>query len=444
MNSSNKPELNTATHELLNPSQISWLEKQKLPKRLYLVSATEFDDKWINIDSDRWEFRFSGRNVVIDFEKGSNFKKLPKITLKLTKLLVIKYLSINSGYNSSYFAGDLGRIFKSITSLTHESLIEKLYELNINESTAKEFFSVLFILRRLDIEYFFNSTNHNESLEDKLLLVPRPAFSSWGIYSDIDNTLPESVVLMIQNGLQRWSSKLTPSLITEEEKRQHLFKIKKVISIEKLRDCVITGLIFTTGLRPVQLSKTAVGDIIIDTEISNLTRFSYAVPYAKKSKVHTHRVRVAIPEELGKLVLLYQRLADLKLGEPLFPQIQDSVTMVNQAINRQLLRFSPKDMQEAVRQGQAEAPEYTSSLFRHHVGHSMAMSGASAEEIAYILGHTSTVVANRYISATPDLSTIREQALGRNPVFSNMITLMLTGNLVYSESWTGRKVAGAG
>lgn len=57
------------------------------------------------------------------------------------------------------------------------------------------------------------------------------------------------------------------------------------------------------------------------------------------------------------------------------------------------------------------------------------MAGVSAEEIAYVLGHSSTVVANRYIAATPDLASIREQALCRNPAFKSMITLMLTGNL---------------
>lgn len=81
------------------------------------------------------------------------------------------------------------------------------------------------------------------------------------------------------------------------------------------------------------------------------------------------------------------------------------------------------------------------SLFRHNVGHSMAMSGASAAEIAYILGQSSYVVADRYIAATPEMADIREAALGRNPVFKNMIVLMLTGNLVHSSAWKGRRVA---
>ncbi|MDY6140326.1 MAG: hypothetical protein SPI79_18315 [Escherichia coli] len=106
-------------------------------------------------------------------------------------------------------------------------------------------------------------------------------------------------------------------------------------------------------------------------------------------------------------------------------------------------RFSPQEIQEAVKNDDYQLPVYTASLFRHNVGHSMAMSGASAPEIAYILGQSSYVVADRYIAATPELADIREAALGRNPVFKNMMALMLTGNLVHSSEWEGRSVAGS-
>ena len=45
----------------------------------------------------------------------------------------------------------------------------------------------------------------------------------------------------------------------------------------------------------------------------------------------------------------------------------------------------------------------------------MAMSGASAPEIAYILGQSSYVVADRYIAATPELADIREGSFGSQP-----------------------------
>ncbi|MXD47192.1 tyrosine-type recombinase/integrase, partial [Escherichia coli] len=77
----------------------------------------------------------------------------------------------------------------------------------------------------------------------------------------------------------------------------------------------------------------------------------------------------------------------------------------------------------AVSCGEAALPSITSTDLRHNVGHSLAMQGASAEEIAHILGHSSLVVAKHYIRATPALALIRAKALGSNPVWQNMVAM---------------------
>ncbi|WP_318453695.1 tyrosine-type recombinase/integrase [Photobacterium leiognathi] len=430
------------TDDLFTPKQLDWLSTKVIPKRLFIKAATEFDDQWLNTSQERWEYRFSGRNFAIDFHNGKNFKELSESTIKLVKLITIKYACEYSASKIYDVANDLGLAFKEMKSLTHDTFVAHLNKLCIVASKSGDFFNCLYACRKLDIHEFFEDTDGDADIEDKLLFVPRPAVDNWGIYSDIDNVLPQEVVSMIENGLEEWSAKLTPSLATPEEKHRHMEQMRQRVSVDKLRDCIILGLNHCTGARPVQISKFAVGDVYPDTELSSITRFAAMIPYAKKSKVNVDRVRVALPEELGKLIFLYQNLANLQKGDPLFPQHEDATKMVSGAIKRQLLRFSSKEMQAAVEAGEAEAPVYTASVFRHHVGHSMAMSGASAEEIAYILGHTSTVVANRYVSATPSLAEIREKALGTNPVFKNMIAMMLTGNLIYRQNWTGRKVAG--
>jgi len=136
-------------------------------------------------------------------------------------------------------------------------------------------------------------------------------------------------------------------------------------------------------------------------------------------------------------------LAKISPEDPLLTKSNSTIKAVSGAIQRMLFRFSPQETKDAVNEGLLELPRYTSTLFRHNVGHSMAMSGASATDIAYILGHSNDTVASRYIAVTPDIADIREQALGRNPVFKNMMALMLTGNLVHSENWDGRRVAGS-
>lgn len=86
--------------------------------------------------------------------------------------------------------------------------------------------------------------------------------------------------------------------------------------------------------------------------------------------------------------------------------------------------------------------KYSFSDFRHHVGYSLAMAGSSAEEIAYILGHSSVVTARHYIFSTPQLAQIRAQALGRNSLYKHMIAMLLTGRLVYKQEWKHKKVMG--
>ncbi|MCF3098888.1 site-specific integrase [Aeromonas australiensis] len=443
MNSANPQDIQHSPDSQLNAAQVRWLNDQVIPCPLYLKSATEFDDTYLDTSTDVWKFRHSGRNCSIDFENGKNFCTLSEEISKLIKFACVVYTSENNARMIYEFACDIAKSINRLVSLNHETFITLLHEQYISKATHRRFYSTLYVLRKLDVLGFFESTNHNEDLEDKLLLVPRPATDKWSIYSEIDNVLPDAMVSMIHNGLQLWSAKLTPRLSTEEAKQRHIENIASLVSIEELRDCVILGLILTTGARPVQLARTAVGDIAVDTEGDNLIRYSYAIPYAKQSKSHPQRVIVAIPEELGKLVKLYKRISGLNDGDPLLPQCGNAVVMINDAIKRQLLRFSPLEMQAAVAKRQAVAPHYTATQFRHHVGHSLAMVGVSAEEIAYVLGHSSTVVANRYIASTPDLASIREQALCRNPAFKSMITLMLTGNLVQSNIWHGRKVAGS-
>lgn len=174
--------------------------------------------------------------------------------------------------------------------------------------------------------------------------------------------------------------------------------------------------------------------------------FNYGLRVGEVQLLMKDCVGPTLPDSRGNIrfILIVQNLPD-EIGDtdPMFSIIVSSMKMVEASLKKMLFRFSPQEIQEAVKNDDYQLPVYTASLFRHNVGHSMAMSGASAPEIAYILGQSSYVVADRYIAATPELADIREAALGRNPVFKNMMALMLTGNLVHSSEWEGRNVAGS-
>ncbi|EHE8732426.1 site-specific integrase [Escherichia coli] len=211
-----------------------------------------------------------------------------------------------------------------------------------------------------------------------------------------------------------------------------------------LRNATVLGLSYVTGSRPVQLAKLAAGDFRIDTcsTTTGLVRYSVLLPYAKQRYVTTDRLILALPPEIGALVKHYIDEARLLPTDKMFNMGGSAPKFVSQSISQTILSFSPQDYQFAVSCGEAALPSITSTDLRHNVGHSLAMQGASAEEIAHILGHSSLVVAKHYIRATPALALIRAKALGSNPVWQNMVAMMLTGKLVPSKEWEGRRVVG--
>lgn len=450
MSSNNVTSLNfrVADDSPFSSEQLTWFSEIELPKRVFLKSADRSDDNSLTLDED-WRYYFSGEERYIGFESSPVFSELGSIKISLIKFVAVCYLRERTATDLSNFCYSLAHYFKGCehftkaTFLAHlEHLATRNYELKPKDYMS--FYYILFALRTLDRAGFFKSTDDSkEDLEDQLLFIPRPPSDKFGVYEELDNVIPLEVCVMIQDGITRWASKLTPSLKSKAEIEAHLSIIKAKVSLDSLRDCVILGLTYYTGSRPVQLAKLYASDIHLDTKNEAGNRYSLLLPFAKKSKKNPHPILIALPDELGRLIKLYIRLAKISPDEPLLPKSKSTTSVASDAIQRMLFRFSPQETKDVVNEGLLELPRYTSTLFRHNVGHSMAMNGASATDIAYILGHSNETVANRYIAVTPDIADIREQALGRNPVFKNMMALMLTGNLVHSENWSGRRVAGS-
>ncbi|EJF8033674.1 site-specific integrase [Escherichia coli] len=267
-----------------------------------------------------------------------------------------------------------------------------------------------------------------EDYED-LEFIPRPNAYNWEIYQDIDNLLELFAKNMISKGLFEMATALARG---------------KSYDIRELKHAAILGLSYVTGARPVQLAKLAVRDLRIDTCNTNtgLIRYSILLPYVKQRRLTTERLLLAIPPEIGALIKHYVDRAQLLSNDKMFDMGVSAPAFVSQSIRQTILNFSPPDYQTAVARGEAALPSITPTDLRHNVGHSLAMQGASAEEIAHILGHSSLVVAKHYILATPALALIRAKALGSNPVWQNMVAMMLTGKLVPSKEWLGRRVVG--
>ncbi len=201
---------------------------------------------------------------------------------------------------------------------------------------------------------------------------------------------------------------------------------------------------YVTGLRPVQLAKLSAEDIKIDTTrtTDHFHRYSILIPYAKQARYVHEKIAVKLPEEVAEIIIAYIERFDLSPKDKLFDLGENSARFCSKAINTQLFDFAPATYREAVLSGEMIQQKYSFSDFRHHVGYSLAMAGSSAEEIAYILGHSSVITARHYIFSTPELAQIRAQALGKNSLYRQMIAMLLTGRLVYKKDWHQKKVLG--
>jgi len=96
-----------------------------------------------------------------------------------------------------------------------------------------------------------------------------------------------------------------------------------------------------------------------------------------------------------------------------------------------------------LREAGIERPNQVSTLLRHHLGQGLADQGTSAELIAELLGHNSTVPARAYVAATPNIARIKEKALGKSPVYQRIMRSLLTGEVVHRhEMPTEREIRG--
>lgn len=402
------------------PQQITVIKKLNIPTALLFKTASKFDDKYINTKKDKWTFTFSGQKSSVQFIGG-------KHEVLLKKYILACFVSKNSPIGLSHLNNILTSFF-SFNIKSSSISYSKSMDFIKRTTNSKEFYFFLFFIKtlcRIDFPEF-----DIDNLED-LEFIPRPINNSWSNYQNIDAVLKDHDKNLISKGIHELSFRITSN------------SSDKVL-IGELQDSAVLGLCYVCGIRPVQLARLAVGDINLDSKSkrSNLMRYSIAIPYAKQQKLILDKILIAIPPELARIMLEYELRTQRNKGDQLFNIGSNAIIFVNEAINRQMMRFAPLETRKAIESNNMVQPHYTSSDFRHNVGHSLAMTGASAEEVAHIMGHTSLVAAKHYILATPELALVREKSLGNNPVWQNMISMLLTGSIVSKSEWQGNQVSG--
>ncbi|MFV5374267.1 site-specific integrase [Acinetobacter calcoaceticus] len=413
---------------IFNDRQIIALQDldKKIPKVVKFLIADKFDDKFINSTNNIWKFYYSGQTENIDFSTFSENEKT------LAKFFLIAFIQKNTPsflsrkiYSFNFL---INYLKNSNLHLNYENLKQLLIEIAPQENHQNTYAHIKFLLRLLILEDFPNFDIENDF---ELEFIPRPkSFNSNLFYQEYEDTVDYPLISMIQQGFIKLNQVIKDNF--------------QSIDNQELLFSSILGLVYVTGLRPVQLAKLSVQDIKVDTTrtIDQFHRYSVLIPYAKQARYVHEKIAVKLPEEVAEIIIAYIKRYNLSSKDKLFDLGENSARFCSEAINTQLFDFAPKAYRKAVRAGEMLKQKYSFSDFRHHVGYSLAMAGSSAEEIAYILGHSSVVTARHYIFSTPQLAQIRAQALGRNSLYKQMIAMLLTGRLVYKQKWKHKKVMG--
>lgn len=399
------------------PKQKKVIEGLTIPDKLIFNAAEEFDDKYVATAGDEWKFRCSGKDINLNFASFEcGYQR------HLCKYLISRYTIDRTPYRTENLLYGFKQIFSwmkvNAIKFNYKPFIKLLEDGDFSTFQSRDdiFFTFLFMLRELgSIDY----PSIGEEIEDALATLPRPVQDSFRVYADSGDAVDPNRITQIVKGL--WALSVD---------------IKNGVEIKKsdLLNCSVLGVAYVAGPRPSQFDKLKVGDFKLDAQKKEhkTSRYSLKIPYAKKGRASNavEKIDIALPDEVGTIIKAYIDENDLGDDDKLFPKYADSSTSLNQKIRRKLFDFCRGEIYISLTQ------------FRHNAAHSLAMRGATAEDVAFILGHSSTVVARHYIMATPQLALVRLKALGMNATWQSIIQLMLTGELVYSEQWSGRKVAG--
>ena len=413
------------SHRLFSEAQIDRIDSLHVPTVIRFMLADRYDAKFINSTSDTWDFTYSGLKNIIKFD-GLDYHEV-----KLLKYFLAYYIQINSPSNLYLSANKIKSLFNELAErdmeFSYKSFETILLEQAKDIKSSRDYYRVKLFVKLMIVEGF---DLFKESDEDKLEILERPSnFNSQLFYQEAEDAISKPAITMIQNGFAKLNLEITK---------------RNLITDNIIKNTSILGLIYVTGMRPVQLSKLSVEDIKIDTytEEGEHMRYSILVPYAKQGRFNHAKISIKLPEEIAKVILQYIKQFKLSMNHQLFDLGDYAVTYCTTAINEQLFEFSPQKYRQKVLNGEWIQIRYTSTQFRHHVAYSMALSGSSAEDIAYILGHSSLVTARHYIFSSPNLAQVRAIALGRNPVYQQMIAMLMTGDIITHEHSHGENIVG--
>ncbi|WP_207864190.1 tyrosine-type recombinase/integrase [Pseudomonas sp. 58(2021)] len=194
---------------------------------------------------------------------------------------------------------------------------------------------------------------------------------------------------------------------------------------------IMLHLSFELGPRSIQFHSLDVADFeVIETD-GREKYYTLWLPMAKKvGQRRPERRPRKITARLGDKIKQHVSEIQRRFGngcEPMF---------VSRTGGRLSVIEIGADLKYELREAGIDKPNQVTMLLRHHLGQGLADQGSPADVIAELLGHNSTVPAQAYVTATPNIARIKEKALGKSPAFQRIMRSLLTGEVVQRRDTT--------
>lgn len=272
----NKHTENQVDNSIFSSAFIDAIKNIKIPERIHLKSSGEFDDKFIYTTRERWDFYYSGSRRYLSFTQSN-------VANKLIQYICFKYASTKIPTHIPNLLFHLKHAINYCSEQKDFSFSKLRSYIERSDIEPRIFYSVLFGLKVLCQDEL---PGFDIDCYEELQFIPHPCADYWGVYQEIDNIIFPLEKNMIVNGLFEMATSITSG---------------KNYILQEVIDAAILGLTYTTGARPVQLSRLAIEDIRVDTRdaTSGLVRYSVLLPYAKQRTVTTERIFLALPPEIG-------------------------------------------------------------------------------------------------------------------------------------------------
>lgn len=251
--------------------QIIALQKlsKKIPKVIKFLVADKFDDKFINSSNNIWRFYYSGQTENLDFSRFSDSENV------LVKFFLIAFIHKNSPSFLSRkfytFIFLINYLKNNNLKFSYENLKRILIEIAPQKNYSNDYSHIKFLLKLLVLEDFPDFEIDDDF---ELEFIPRPkSFNSSLFYQEYEDTIDYPLISMIQQGFIRLNQAIKDDF--------------QGIDKQTLLYSSILGLVYVTGLRPVQLAKLSAEDIKIDTirTTDRFHRYSILIPYCLYRKI---------------------------------------------------------------------------------------------------------------------------------------------------------------